>query len=42
MKEFKSIRDPERARLPDGLSEAVRGTLKGLIDAHAEAGEVAS
>jgi hypothetical protein len=39
MKEFRSIDDVERARLPDDLSRAVRGTLEGLIEAYAEAGE---
>ena len=39
MKEFRSIEDVDRANLPDGLREAVRGTLTTLIDAYAEVGE---
>ena len=39
MKEFRSLEDVDRADLPDGLREAVRGTLTTLIDAYAEVGE---
>lgn len=39
MKEFRSLEDVERANLPDGLRDAVRGTLTALIDAYAEVGE---
>ena len=39
MKEFRSIEDVDRANLPEGLREAVRGTLTTLIDAYAEVGE---
>jgi hypothetical protein len=39
MKEFRSLEDVDRALLPDDLLKVVRGTLKGLIDAYAEAGE---
>jgi len=39
MKVFRSIEDVDRANLPEGLSEAVRGTLTTLINAYAEIGE---
>jgi hypothetical protein len=38
MKEFKSLEDVEKARLPDEVSRVVRGTLEGLIEAYAECG----
>jgi hypothetical protein len=38
MKEFRSIEDVERARLPDDLRRVVRGTLERLIEAYAERG----
>lgn len=39
MKEFRSTEDVDRAHLPEGLREAVCGTLTTLIDAYAEIGE---
>lgn len=39
MKKFCSMEDVDRVELPEGLREAVRGTLANLIDAYAEIGE---
>ena len=39
MKKFRSMEDVDRANLPEGLHEAVRGTLTTLMDAYAEIGE---
>ena len=38
MKDFRSIEDVERARLPDDVTRVVRGTLEGLIECHADSG----
>lgn len=39
MKEFRSLEDVERARLPDDLARVVRGTLEGMIEAYAGSGD---